>query len=105
MDSDPNVLDMIKAVQPLMGPLQERLDKVLYPNTAQDAATVRELIGRFEGRQGAYYLQTGPGFTRRRLAPPQMPLEPRVLGFADTYQADDEEGGHEDCDAGNAAAS
>ncbi|ANE81896.1 hypothetical protein A7U43_23840 [Mycobacterium adipatum] len=105
LDSDPNVLDMIKAVQPLMGPLQERLDKVLYPNTAQDAATVRELIGRFEGRQGAYYLQTGPGFTRRRLAPPQMPLEPRVLGFADTYQADDEEGGHEDCDAGNAAAS
>ena len=87
LDSDPNVLDMIKAVQPLMGPLQEKLDKLLYPNAAEDAATVRELIGRFEGRQGAYYLQTGPGFTRRRLAPPQMLLEPRVLAFADSYQA------------------
>ncbi|WP_406815045.1 hypothetical protein [Mycobacterium sp. M23085] len=87
LDSDPNVLNMIKAVQPLMGPLQEKLDKVLYSNTAGDAATVRELIGRFEGRQGAYYLQTGPGFTRRQLAPPQMPLEPRVLAFADSHQA------------------
>lgn len=108
LDSDPNVLDMIKAVQPLMGPLQEKLDRVLYPNTAEDAATVRELIGRYEGRQGAYFLQTGPGFTRRRLAPPQMPLEPRVLGFADTYEPDD---GADDADApgdgdvGDAAAS
>ena len=65
LDHDPNVLDMIKAVQPLMGPLQEKLDKVLYPNVAQDAATVREMIGRFEGREGMYFLQTGPGFTRR----------------------------------------
>lgn len=31
LDSDPSVLDMIKAIQPLMGPLQEELDKVLYP--------------------------------------------------------------------------
>ena len=67
--------------------MTEKLDKVLYPNTAEDAATVRELIRRFDGRQGAYYLQTGPGFTRRRLAPPQMRLEPRVLAFADSYQA------------------
>jgi hypothetical protein len=92
LDSDPNVLDMVKAIQPLMGPLQEKLDKVLYPNTAEDAATVRELIGRFEGREGAYFLQTGPGFTRRRLAPPQMQLEPRVLYFADTYEPDDDDG-------------
>ncbi|MET4428619.1 hypothetical protein [Mycolicibacterium sp. 624] len=105
LDADPNVLDMIKAVQPLMGPLQEGLDKVLYPNTAEDAATARELIGRFEGRQGAYYLQTGPGFTRRRLAPPQMPLEPRVLGFADTYLPDDDEDAPKDGDIGDAAAS
>ena len=96
LDHDPNVLDMIKAVQPLMGPLQEKLDKVLYPNVAQDAATVREMIGRFEGREGMYFLQTGPGFTRRNLAPPQMPLEPEVLHFADTYEPD------EDSDDGSA---
>ena len=78
---------MIKAVQPLMGPLQAKLDKILYPNVAEDAATVRELIGRFQGRQGMYFLQTGPGFTRRQLAPPQTPLAPRVLTFADNYQA------------------
>jgi hypothetical protein len=108
LDSDPNVLDMIKAVQPLMGPLQEKLDMVLYPSTAEDAATVRELIGRYEGRRGAYFLQTGPGFTRRRLAPPQMPLEPRVLGFADTYEPDDVVDDADtpgDGDVGDAAAS
>jgi hypothetical protein len=37
-DSDPSVLDMIKAIQPLMGPLQEKLDAILYPNAAEDAA-------------------------------------------------------------------
>jgi len=88
LDSDPSVLDMIKAIQPLMGPLQEKLDKVLYLNVAEDAATVRELIGRFQGGRGMYLLQTGPGFTRRRLAPSQSPLAPRVLHFADTYGAD-----------------
>lgn len=87
LDSDPSVLDMIKAIQPLMGPLQEKLDKVMYPNVAEDAATVRELIGRFQGRRGMYFLQTGPGFTRRQLAPSQTPLAPRVLHFADTYEA------------------
>jgi hypothetical protein len=74
--SDPSVLDMIKAIQPLMAPLQERLDKVIFPNVAEDAATVRELISRFQG------------FTRRQLAPSQSPLAPRVLHFADTYEAD-----------------
>jgi hypothetical protein len=48
LDSDPSVLDMIKAIPPLMGPLQEKLDKAFYPNVAEDAATVRELIGRFQ---------------------------------------------------------
>lgn len=88
LDRDPNVLDMIAAIQPLMGPFQEKLDKVLYPNAAEDAAIVRELIGRFEGREGAYFLQTGPGFTRRKLAPPQMPLEPDVLYFAANFQSE-----------------
>ncbi|OBJ61285.1 hypothetical protein [Mycobacterium sp. 1423905.2] len=103
LDSDPNVLDMIKRVQPLMDPLQKKLNKVLYPNAAEDAATVRELVQRFEGRRGAYYLQTGPGFTRRLMAPPMMELEPRVLYLADTYQSDDNE--PENGDSGDAAAS
>ncbi|WP_041181065.1 hypothetical protein [Mycobacterium canetti] len=86
MTSDPSVLDMIKAIQPLMGQLQDKLDAVLYPNVADDAATVRELIGRFNGRRGLYGLQTGPGFTRRLWVPPYMPLAPRVLAYADSYQ-------------------
>jgi len=85
--SDPSVLDMIKALQPEMGQLQEKLDAILYPNAAADAATVRELIGRFEGRQGIYALQNGPGFTRRTMLPPLHRLAPRVLAFADQYQA------------------
>lgn len=87
LDSDPSVLDMIRAIQPLMGPLQTRLDKVMYPKVAEDAATVRDLIGRFQGRRGMYFLQSGPGFTRRQLAPSQTPLAPRVLHFADTFEA------------------
>jgi hypothetical protein len=87
--SDPSVLDMIKAIQPLMAPLQERLDKALFPNVAEDAATVRKLISRFQGRRGMYFLQTGPGFTRRQLVPSQSALAPRVLHFAETYEADD----------------
>lgn len=90
LDADPNVLDMIRAVQPLMGPLQEQLDKVLYPNVGEDSVTVRELIGRFGGMHGTYLLQTGPGFTRRTLAPPHTPLEPRVLHFAQFVYTDAE---------------
>ncbi len=88
LDSDPSVLDMIKAIQPLMGPLQEKLDKVLYPNVVEDAATVKELIGRFGGRHGMYFLQASPGFTRRQLVPSQLPLAPRVLQFAESYEPD-----------------
>ena len=109
LDDDPSVLDMIREVQPLMGPLQDKLDTVLYPKVAEDAATVRELISRFEGRQGAYYRQTGPGFTRRRLAPPYSPLAPRVLSFADDYKPADDIADDADTpgdgDAGDAAAS
>ena len=59
--------------------------------SGSDAVTVRELIGRFQGRQGMYLLQTGPGFTRRHLAPSQSPLAPRVLHFANTYEPDDDD--------------
>jgi hypothetical protein len=60
MASDPSVLDIIKAIQPLMGRLQEKLDAILYPHLAEDAGVVKELIGRFEGKQGLYALQNGP---------------------------------------------
>ncbi|MGK8502844.1 hypothetical protein [Nocardia asiatica] len=87
MTSDPSVLDMVNAIQPLVSELQDNLDGILYPNTAEDAATVKELISRFNGRRGLYALQTGPGFTRRLRMPPYMPLAPRVLAFADNYNA------------------
>lgn len=86
IESDPSVLDMIKAIQPLMGPLQEKLDKILYPNVADDVATVRELLSRYLGKQGLHALQNGPGFTRRNLWPNMIPLAPRVLAFAANYE-------------------
>lgn len=78
---------MTKPVQPLMGTLQEELDAILYPNIAEDVVTVRELIGQFGGRQGGYFLQGGPGFTRRRLAPSLLPPAPRVLSFGAGYRS------------------
>ncbi|AMU74391.1 hypothetical protein [Mycobacteroides abscessus] len=85
--SDPSVLDMIKAIQPQMGPLQEKLDRILYPNAGEDAATVREFLARYpDGVQGYRALQTGPGFTRRTMFPKLSLLAPRVLAFADSFQ-------------------
>jgi len=52
---------------------------------ADDAATIKELIGRFNGRRGLYALQIGTGFTRRLWVPPYMAVAPRVLAFADNY--------------------
>lgn len=86
MPSDPSVLDMIKALQPLMGPLQEKLDRILYPAAGNDAATVRELLGRYPHPQGLHALQNGPGFTRRNLWPNMTPLAPRVLQFAVNFR-------------------
>ncbi len=90
MDTDPSVLDMIKAIQPLMGPLQEKLDKILYPNEADDVATVRELLSRYPHPNGVHALQDGPGFTRRKMCPPMTPLAPRVLRFVASYEPEDE---------------
>lgn len=81
-ESDPSVLDMIKAIQPLMGLLQEKLDRILYPNAGEDAATVRELLSRYPHPRGLHALQNGPGFTRRNPCPNMSPLAPRVLQFA-----------------------
>ncbi len=93
MDADPSVLDMIKAVQPLMGPLQEKLDAILYPNVADDVATVRELLDRYPHPNGLHALQNGPGFTRRNMCPPITPLAPRVLRFVVSYEPEDEGAG------------
>lgn len=89
MTADPSVLDMIKDLQPVFGPLQDEIDAIMFPATevAEDAATVRELIRRFNRRRGLYALQTGPGFTRRFRTPSFSQLEPRVLAFADQHEA------------------
>jgi hypothetical protein len=50
--SDPSVLNMIQTIQPLMGPLQEKLDQLLYPDAGEDAATVRELLARYPDKRG-----------------------------------------------------
>lgn len=86
MSSDSSVLDMIKAIQPLMGPLQAKLDRILYPHVDDDVATLRELLAQYPGVQGLYALQSGPGFTRTKLWPSMTPLAPRVLAFAAGYE-------------------
>jgi hypothetical protein len=86
MDSDPSVLDMIKAIQPLMRDLQPKIAKILNPNVAHDVEVVKELHGRFQGKQGQYAMQTGPGFTRRLGIAPFSPLANSVLAFALAYE-------------------
>ncbi|RQO51903.1 hypothetical protein DBV08_01940 [Rhodococcus sp. KBW08] len=85
MTSDPSVVTMIDQALPALTTIQEQIDKVLFPDLAGDAATVRELIGRFQGRRGTYALQLGPGFTPRLRIPPMRRLSPRVLSYADGY--------------------
>ncbi|MDM2645611.1 hypothetical protein PP633_14870 [Mycobacteroides abscessus] len=89
MSEDPNVLNMIRDLQATLGPLQDEIDAIMFPTDqlAEDSATVRDLIGRFNGRRGLYALQTGPGFTRRFRTPPFSQLDPRVLTFADQHEA------------------
>jgi hypothetical protein len=87
MSEDPNVLGMVKDLQPIFGPLQDKIDAILFPaaEVSEDAKTVRELIGRYNGCRGVYALQIGPGFTRRLRTPPFSQLDPRVLSFAVQY--------------------
>jgi hypothetical protein len=84
----PQRADMIKVLIPAFGPLQDEIDAIMFPaaEVAEDVETVRDLIGRFNGRQGMYALQTGPGFTRRLRTPSFSPLDPRVFAFAEQYE-------------------
>lgn len=90
LTEDPSVLDMMGDVQRRFVVLQREIHRILFPNVAKDAETVRELIGMFNGRRGIYALQLGPGFTRRLKIPPYMQLAPRVLSFAHSYEPVDE---------------
>jgi hypothetical protein len=93
MNEDPSVLDVIfKMLIPAFGPLQDKIDAIMFPaaEVAKDVETIRELIGRFNGRWGMYALQTGPGFTRRLRTPSFSPLDPRVLAFPDGYEPPDQ---------------
>lgn len=53
MTEDPSVHDMIKDLAPAFGSLQDEIEAVMFPaaEVAKDAATVRELIKRFNGRR------------------------------------------------------
>lgn len=86
MTSNPSIINMAKEAMPALAEIQEQLDDILYPETADDAAVVRELTGRFDGRSGLYALQTGRGFTRRVPIPPHRLLSAKVLAYAEQYQ-------------------
>ncbi|MCX2931433.1 hypothetical protein ORI20_14205 [Mycobacterium sp. CVI_P3] len=84
MSRDPSVLDMIKAIQPEVNSLQGQLDRILYPNVADDVAAVRQLLDRFGGQKGLDALQSAPGASQEPWMPPH--LSPRVLSFVQTYE-------------------
>lgn len=90
MTEDPSVIGMVKEAMPALAKLQDQIDDVLYPETADDAAIVRELIGRFDGRQGLYALQLGPGFTPALRVLPHRVLAPRVLAYAESFDKSDD---------------
>ena len=83
MTRDPSVLDMIKAVQPKVNAMHAQLDRIMYPNVAEDVAAVRELISRFGGQKGVDALESAPGSTHKPWTPPH--LSPRVLSFVRNY--------------------
>lgn len=86
-DSDPSVPAMIQNIQPLMRELQPKIAKILNSDVAHDVEVVKELIGRFDGREGRLFaMQTGPGFTQRLRIPPMSPLASRVLTFVHEYE-------------------
>ncbi|MFC9355177.1 hypothetical protein ACFTZB_01140 [Rhodococcus sp. NPDC057014] len=88
MTTDPSVITMTQEAMPALAAIQDQLDDILYPETSEDAAIVRELIGRFEGREGMYALQLGPGFTKAVRVPPYQLLSPKVLTFAEQLSVD-----------------
>lgn len=85
MSRDPSMLDMVKTIQPKMIALQSQLDKILYPNVAEDVAAVKELIDRFGGQKGLDAVHSAPGSTHEPWTPPH--LSPRVLSFVRDFDA------------------
>lgn len=83
MTRDPSVLDMIKAVRPKVVALQDELDKVMYPDIAEDVATVKELLSRFGGQRGLDAVQSAPGSMHAPWTPPH--LSPRVLSYVRSF--------------------
>ncbi len=94
MTSDPSVLDMIKAVQPLMGPLQRKVrQRSSVPERGDDIVYGARSAGppdtHRRRRAFMHPARAGPGFTRLADMWPNMsPLAPRVLAFAANYEAD-----------------
>ncbi|WP_280369167.1 hypothetical protein [Nocardia abscessus] len=87
LPDDPAVLELLKEVLQVIGDTDKEVRKAMYPEEVLDdaAATVRELIGRFQGQRGTYCLQTGPGFTEEHRIPQHMRLSVEVLAFAQSY--------------------
>jgi hypothetical protein len=84
MTRDPSVLDMIKAVRPKVVALQDQLDKVMYPDIAEDVAAVKELLSRFGGQKGLDAVQAAPGSIHEPWTPPH--LSPRVLSYVRSFE-------------------
>lgn len=81
---DPSVVAMLEACRPKVDALQGLVDKVLYPDVAEDVSVVREFICRFGGRAGLRALHSAADFTGGRWAPPQ--LSPRVLAYVAGFE-------------------
>lgn len=77
--ADPSIVAMLEACQPKVDALQSLVDKVVYPDVAEDVSVVREFICRFGGRAGLRALHSAAGFTGGRWTPPH--LSPRVLAY------------------------
>ncbi|GAY18546.1 hypothetical protein [Mycobacterium sp. shizuoka-1] len=80
---DASVLEMVKAVGPVLDSAQQRLDAILYPDVTRDVVAVRELVARFGGKKGLDALNAAPGSTHKPWMPPH--LSPRVLSFVRTF--------------------
>ncbi|WP_433202809.1 hypothetical protein ACQP1G_12935 [Nocardia sp. CA-107356] len=87
LKDDPSIIAMAREAYVELSAIQDDIDNILYPETTDDAAIVSELVARFDGREGMYALQLGPGFSRSTRIPPYRQLSPVVLSYAERYSA------------------